>query len=194
MVSPAQDGANADSVIGQTSVATRHRRRRERRGGVNLDSTSSSISNSIRWGNAAPSAAQIRTSNVIGTITHGDGADGFTGTRNLSATPSLGHAPVAWDRVVAAPALDVVTVSALAAFAVGDHIEIAAAAVVARQIAAIAGNDLTFTPALASQTTGVTVQNGATESANPVADYPLATGSPSIDTGTPAGADMGAYR
>ena len=79
-----------------------------------------------------------------------------------------------------------------ASFAVGDYIEIADDGV-ARQVTGVAGNDLTFTPALTATVSNVTVQNWATESANLTADFHLATGSPAIDAGTPAGTDMGAY-
>jgi hypothetical protein len=148
----------------------------------------------ISWGNRAASANEVRNSNFIGTFTYSDlgAGSGVTGTGNISADPSFTHVPAAWDRVTSAPALDTVTVTAGAAFAVGDYIEIADDGV-ARQITAIAGSDLTFTPALAASTTNVVVQNWATESANLAADFHLATGSPCIDTGTPAGTDMGAY-
>jgi hypothetical protein len=161
-------------------------------GGVLVDGSSATLTNTIIWDNTAPSYSDIRPGNFAGTFTYGDTTSLFTGTGNISADPLFTHAPVAWDRVTAAPALDTVTVTGGASFAADDYIEIADDGV-ARQVTGVAGNDLTFTPALAATVANVTVQNWATESANLTADFHLGAGSPCLDTGTPAGTDMGAY-
>lgn len=179
--SPTIDGL---TIVGNTAASNG--------GGIRISGSGAALTNLVVWDNTSPSGADYSISNFTGTITYSDIAGGYTGNGNISAAPGFVHAPVAWDRVTAAPSLDIITVSAGARFAVGDHIEIDDDGI-ARQVTAVSANDITFTPAVAASVVGLTVQNWDDESANLTADYHLASGSPCIDAGTPTGTDMGAY-
>jgi hypothetical protein len=161
-------------------------------GGLSINGMNGAFTNLIVWDNASPSSPQVRTNSFPGTITYSDVEGGFTGTGNLDAAPGFVRAPTAWDLVTAAPALDTVTVLTGAAFAVGDYVEIADDGVL-RQLSAVNGNNLTFTPALAATVTNVTAQNWGASSTNLPPDFHLTAGSACDGTGTPAGTDMGAY-